>query len=385
MTGFPSVDITSIGAGGGSIAWVDEGGLLRIGPESAGADPGPACYVRGGMRPTVTDACVVLGYIDPAYFLGGKMQLDEASARHAIERDVGGPLGLDMDAAAYAIVELATEKMVHAIENVTVNHGVDPASAVLVAGGGAAGLNSVKIASRLGMRRVLFPQTGAVLSAAGALLADLTANFSAPAVTSSLNFDFMAVHTRLAALREQCVKFAAGPGAGASSTSVVCSVEARYERQVWELEIELPVERFRDAADVELLVQKFHREHESVFAVADHGAGIEMLNWNARVSCRLHSDCPPQAAETSRSPNRPIKQRMVGFGTGQRHRTPVRNIQGLRVGERLPGPAIIESGYTTVVIEPMSAAEALAGGGLLVTIDDAALRPGSGEARGRSH
>jgi len=381
MTGFPSVDITSIGAGGGSIAWVDDGGLLKIGPESAGADPGPACYARGGLRPTLTDACLVLGFIDPAYFLGGRMQLDEAASRAAIEREVGVPLGLGTDEAAYAVLELATEKMAHAIEDVTVCHGVDPASAVLVAGGGAAGLNSVKIASRLGMSRILFPYTGAVLSAAGALLADLTASFSAPAVTSSANFDFATVKARLAELRDRCTEFSQGPGAGAVSTTVTCSVEARYERQVWELEIELPVESFRDQSDVELLVQRFHQEHQTVFAVADRGAGIEMLSWNARVSCRLHSGTAEAAPRRVVAGGRAAVRRPVCFGAGQRLEAQVLSIDGLGTGERIVGPAIVESGFTTVVIEPAAVAELLGDGSLLVTVDDRAKRATAAQDR----
>jgi N-methylhydantoinase A len=368
MTGFPSVDITSIGAGGGSIAWVDEGGLLRIGPHSAGADPGPACYKRGGTRPTVTDACVVLGYIDPHYFLGGKMPLDANASREAIEKDVAIPLGLDVDVAAYAIVELATEKMVHAIEDVTVSHGVDPRSAILVAGGGAAGLNSVRIASRLGISRVLFPHTGAVLSAAGALLADLSSTFTAPAVTTSANFDFRAVNECLANLRAQCERFSSGPGAGAISSHVTFSVEARYDRQVWELEIDVPAERFESAADVERLLERFHVVHETVFAVADRGAGIEMLNWNARVSCRLHEDHPPAGLPRPAAIAEIRNERAVRFAGG-RLATTVRNVERLAVGEIVAGPAIVESGFTTVVIEPRARAALLAGGGLMVELD----------------
>lgn len=367
MTGFPSVDIKSIGAGGGSIAWVDDGGLLRIGPESAGADPGPACYGRGGQRPTVTDACVVLGYIDPNCFLGGKMVLDSAAAHRAVECFVGQRLGLDVDAAAFSIVELATEKMVHAIEDVTVSHGVDPASAILVAGGGAAGLNSVKIASRLGIRRVLFPHTGAVLSASGALLADLSATFTVPAVTSSANFAFVAINGCLASLRDQCEKFAAGPGAGAVATRIAYSVEARYERQVWELEIPLSVEIFQSEADVRQLVQRFHEEHQTVFAVADKDAEIEMLSWTARISCRLHEE-RSVSATLSVGASAAEQTRSVRFGSSKRLRTTVRNTRDLRVGEVVRGPAIVESGFTTVVIEPGSNAEPLAGGGLMVTV-----------------
>ena len=369
MTGFPSIDISSIGAGGGSIAWVDDGGLLRVGPDSAGADPGPACYRLGGSQPTVTDACVFLGYVDPDYFLGGRMKLDADASREAIERDVAKHLGMDVETAARAIVELATENMVHAIEDVTVNHGVDPAAAVLVAGGGAAGLNSVKIAMRLGTAQVLFPHTGAVLSASGALLADLSANYTGPAVTTSSNFDFKSVNACLKSLEEKCTGFSEGPGANSSSTTVKYSVEARYARQIWEIEIELPVDRFKDKGDVDRLVEAFHEEHQTIFAVNDPGAEIEMLNWNAQVNCRLHYN--REAAQPNMvSLKRSKRTRMVGFNPQGRFETAIHPIESMAVGDQVSGPAIIESSFTSVVIDPGAIAELLSDGGVMVTIDN---------------
>ena len=143
MTGMPSVDVRSIGAGGGSIAWVDRGGLLHVGPISAGAVPGPAAYGRGGSRPTVTDAALVLGFVDADFFLGGEMGLDRRAAEAALKRDVADPLGRTLEEAATAVIELATENMVQAIMDVTVNQGIDPTDAAYVAGGGAGGLNCV--------------------------------------------------------------------------------------------------------------------------------------------------------------------------------------------------------------------------------------------------
>jgi N-methylhydantoinase A len=183
MTGFPSVDVRSIGAGGGSIAWIDDGGMLHVGPNSAGAVPGPACYGQGGSKPTVTDAALVLGYIDPDFFLGGSMTLAPEAAEAAIARDVAAPLGLTLDEAAAAMIAVATENMVQAILDITVNQGIDPREAVLVGGGGAAGLNSVLIARRLETPRLLIPEVGAALSAAGALMSDLTAQFHATLFT----------------------------------------------------------------------------------------------------------------------------------------------------------------------------------------------------------
>ena len=165
--GLSSVDVWSVGAGGGSQTWIDSGGMLRVGPGSAGAVPGPACYGRGGTEPTVTDAAVVLGYIDPDYFLDGRMPLDVDAARAAVG-GIAAALDLALDEAAFSIIRIASEAMLKAIEEITVNEGVNPRECILVAGGGAAGLNILPIAEALGCRQVLLPKTAAVLSACGA-------------------------------------------------------------------------------------------------------------------------------------------------------------------------------------------------------------------------
>ena len=189
ITGFPAVDVKSVGAGGGSIAWLDEGSLLHVGPGSAGADPGPVCYGRGGSDPTVTDAAVALGHIDPEFFLGGSMALDAEASVAAIRAQVADPLGLSVDEAAAAIMSVATERMIQSIEEITVNQGVDPRSAVVIGGGGAAGLNAVAIARRLDAPRVVIPEAGAVLSARGALMSDMVGEFATAFFSASDGFD----------------------------------------------------------------------------------------------------------------------------------------------------------------------------------------------------
>src|SRR5262249_9435295 len=189
MTGFPSVDVRSVGAGGGSIASVDRGGLIHVGPESAGADPGPVCYGRGATRPTVTDACLVLGILDPDYFLGGRTQLDLEGAESAISAEIATPLGLATREAACAILRVATERMGSAIEAITIHQGIDPRDSVLVGGGGAAGLNTVAIARLLGCQEVIIPAVGPAISAAGALISDLSRSFEIPYRTSDDAFD----------------------------------------------------------------------------------------------------------------------------------------------------------------------------------------------------
>ena len=166
MVSISSVDIRSVGAGGGSIGWVDAGGLLRVGPQSAGAIPGPACYGQGGDKPTVTDAALVLGYLNPSFFLGGRIKLDVAAARAAISR-LGKQINQGSQQAAFSILSLANELMIKAIHEITVAEGFNPSESVLVAGGGAAGLTIMPIAAELGCERIVLPRTAGALSACG--------------------------------------------------------------------------------------------------------------------------------------------------------------------------------------------------------------------------
>lgn len=366
ITGFPSVDVKSIGAGGGSIARVDEGGLLQVGPESAGAVPGPACYGRGGTRPTVTDASLVLGYLDPEYFLGGAMPLDQAAARTSIERDVAKPLGLDVLEAASAVVSLATEHMVRAIEEITLNQGIDPRAAVTVAGGGAAGLNAVMIARRLDVPYVVIPELAGALSALGGSLSDLTADFSATLVTSSTEFDFVGVNAALEGLTNQARAFIAGPGQEAPDATIEFSAEARYPQQVWELEVTLRSPHFESRTDVERVRQDFHRMHESVFAISDDESPIEIVTWRARARCplkRVEEDAPGGRLERAQV----SESREVYFdGEGLLGADIVR-FEHIALDTPIEGPAVIESPVTTVIIPPDSSARRVASGSLIIT------------------
>jgi N-methylhydantoinase A len=350
MTGYPSVDVKSVGAGGGSIAWIDDGGMLHVGPQSAGSVPGPVCYGRGGEKPTVTDASVVLGYVDPDFFLGGSMPLDAAGARAAVESQVAGPLGVSVEEAALAILLVATENMVQAIVDITVNQGIDPRRAVLVGGGGAAGLNSVLIARRLESPRLLIPEAGAALSAAGAMMSDLTAQYHAHCFTTSAAFDFAAVNAVLEALEARAEAFLAGSRETVLSRALVFKAEARYPEQVWEIEVSVPVRRFQSQADVEALVQAFHKAHEEIFAVADREAGIEIVNWAIAVSARIRDDEVPRLSASPAA--RGDGMRLAYFAGQGALPTKVRRFEAMMVGEIVEGPAIVESSFTTIVVNP---------------------------------
>lgn len=349
MTGMPSVDVRSIGAGGGSIAWVDSGGLLHVGPISAGAVPGPAAYKRGGVRPTVTDAALVLGFLDPDFFLGGKMRMDVAAAEAALQRDVAIPLGRSVEDAAIAVIELATENMVQAIMDITVNQGIDPAETAFVAGGGAGGLNCIAIARRLGCRRVLVPETGAALAAAGALISDLTSRYHAMFYTESGNFDRDGANRVLAGLEERCCSFVRD--AGGKDFTIDWSTEARYPDQAWEIEVPLRASRFKSDDDVTGLVADFHRTHQEVFAVSDPSSRIETVGWNAEVRCRVGSAEPGGVRSTAGVARLP--SRRVRFLAAREARdVEVYRFESIRAGERIVGPAIVESSFTSIVLDP---------------------------------
>ncbi|MEO8667166.1 MAG: hydantoinase/oxoprolinase family protein [Bauldia sp.] len=350
MTGMPSVDVRSIGAGGGSIAWVDRGGLLHVGPISAGAVPGPAAYRRGGTRPTVTDAALVLGFVDPDFFLGGLMSMDTMAAAEAVRRDIAEPLGKSVEEAAVAIIELATENMVQAIMDITVNQGVDPTETAFVAGGGAGGLNCVAIARRLGCRRVLVPEPGAALAAAGAHISDLTSRYHAMFHTNSDRFDRNAVNTVLARLEERCRTFASDSGAGTDFV-VDWSTEARYPDQAWEIEVPLRASRFETAGDVAGLVADFHRTHQQVFAVSDPGSPIETVGWNAEVRCRIGTGAPGRVRSAGSSAKLPSR-RVRFLAAKEAREVEVFRFEAIPTGATIVGPAIVESSFTSIVIDP---------------------------------
>lgn len=348
LTGFPSVDVRSVGAGGGSIARADAGGVLHVGPQSAGALPGPACYGRGGTLPTLTDAALALGYLDPAFFLGGKMTIDAAASDAAIA-SIAAPLGLSSEATAAAIMELATETMTQAIIDITVKQGIDPAAAVLVGGGGAAGLNMIFIARRLGCPRVLIPEMGATLSAAGALISDLSTDRRATGYAALSAFDASRANAILDRLEAGCRAFAEGPGAGSASIAYTYTVEARYAEQAWEIEVPLPCARFIGDDDRARFRAAFDAEHRRLYAFDDPASDVEIVGWRVAVGCRLH-DADPGRLESRAARATPAAPRRIVYPSGKAVTATVYDWSMLDATPRT-GPAIVESPLTTVVID----------------------------------
>ncbi len=361
IIGASTVDVRSIGAGGGSIAWQDPGGLLRVGPQSAGSVPGPACYGNGGNEPTVTDAALVLGYIDPNYFNGGRLSLDRDAAERVIG-DFGKTIGKTLDETAHAIMVIANELMIKAIGEITVNDGLNPRESVIVAGGGAAGFNIMPIARELGCDTVILPKTASALSACGMQFSSIVFEATRSRFTASNEFDIDGVNTALQEIEAELQDFkdSLATAAGAKTT-IEFFVEARYKAQVWELDTALPSQRVEGADAVTALAESFHQTHERVHAVRDEGSPVEFVNWKGRISIEPFS--PPEAPDPvkgSQSP-KPDETRSCFFGD-ERVSTPVYRGDNLKIGDTLQGPAIIQEATTTIVVYPDMSAQLSAAG-----------------------
>ncbi|MDR6293131.1 MULTISPECIES: hydantoinase/oxoprolinase family protein [Inquilinus] len=351
LLGISAVDMRSIGAGGGSIAWIDDGGLMRVGPMSAGSVPGPACYGRGGTRPTVSDAAVVLGYFDPDYFLGGRMRLDVEAARRAVG-EVATRIGLTVEETAFRILGLASDLMVRAIGDVTINEGVNPRESTIVAGGGAAGVNIMLIAKELGCRNVILPNSASALSAAGMQFADIVAEEARSVVMPSNRFDRARVNEVFDALEDKLHAFRRKlPGRG-DAYAVERFGEARYLGQIWELDTPLATDRFAGDQDLSAYVDTFHDVHERVFAVRDVNSPIETVSWKARLKVALSDPPTPSPMVEAIGAATASSTRPCFFGDRVPVEVPIYKSADLARGSRIQGPAIIEESTTTLVVYP---------------------------------
>jgi N-methylhydantoinase A len=300
----------------------------------------------------VTDAAVVLGYIDPSYFLGGRMGLALDAAREAIEREVAKPLGLSVPDACLAVIDLATEQMVNAIEDITVKQGIDPEGAAIISGGGAAGLNAVLIARRLRCSTVIVPDVCAALSATGAMMSEMTRDFSITEFMPSRRFNAARAREIAAELRRRAEAFFATAGPDAFDKRIDLSIEGRYPSQVWEVEVGF------DAADLEApdaaarLVAAFHARHVSLFSFRDDGDDIEIMNWRAVARCRVAEESRSTMIAGVDGDQPALEHRLMTFRETGPVEAPAYRLEDMVTGTVVEGPAVIESRFTTVVVNP---------------------------------
>jgi len=353
-SGFPlqvrSVELIEIGAGGGSIARVDALGLLRVGPHSAGSVPGPACYGLGGTDATVTDADLVLGYLDAGFFLGGKMALDLTGARRAVDTHVGGPLGLDTLGAAWAVHRIVNENMASAARMHAIERGKNPQAYPLFAFGGAGPVHAVGVARILGAQRVIVPLVAGVASAAGLLTAPFAFDFVRSYRARLDDIDWPRVEGLCDEMVNEGRAIVTGAGVAPGDVSVERSCAMRYVGQGSELEILLPEGRLGPeiAGPVREAFERTYRAH---YNTVNEDMPVEILTWRVTVAGPAEPldirVTPPAVAVRQKG------QRTVYFGpeVGER-RTPVYDRYALKPGERLAGPAVIEERESTTVVDP---------------------------------
>ena len=366
--GIPSVAIKTIGAGGGSISRVDAGGFIHVGPESARSQPGPACYGRGGMRATVTDANLVRGFLDPHYFAGGTMTLSVENARNAISSHVSEPLGLDVAEAAGLIGMTVEQNMVAAIEDSTIRQGIDPREFIMVAGGAAAGLHVVPIARELEIKRVLVPPAAGVLSAYGILVSDITHGFSRGFPAASDRFDFSGVGAVLQALGNAAAAYLDDMHVPVERREIQYTVQACYRGQVWQLTLPIARGSIADQCALDLIVERFHQLHEHHYFVRSNDP-VEFLEWNV-LAIGLRPDDPVKhraglQRRTEPKADRSVYMRELG-GSAE---IPVYDFTSITKGKPLLGPAIIEEPLTAIVLYPDSRAVLGENGNIWIDID----------------
>jgi N-methylhydantoinase A len=359
----PMVDVNAIGAGGGSIAWLDGAGGMRVGPHSAGSEPGPACYGRGGEEATVTDASVVLGWLDPAYFAGGSVSLDPSLARAAIERRIAAPLGLTVEDAALGIHRVVNAQMVEGIRLVSVRRGLDPRHFTLVALGGAGPIHATALAAELGIGSVLIPRHPGVLSAAGLLAAPIEHEVATAFPCPLAGLVFADARRVLDELDRQCARLMAEESIGDIPVSIRYSADVWYIGQSYHLEVPLDA----DAPDpLAALYRDFLVLHDRIYGHAtEQPAAIVNLRSVHRAGGSDHLDegaWRPLDADP-RKPPRAI--RVAG------ERAPMQAAIYHRVampaGLTFAGPAIVEQDDTTTLVEPGWRVTVLDNGNLLLT------------------
>jgi N-methylhydantoinase A len=340
----PSLDIITLGAGGGSIARVDEGGIFRVGPESAGAEPGPACYGKGGTAPTVTDANLVLGYLDPDNFLAGRIRLDVAAAEKAVD-GLAQKLGVSRVAAAMGVFRLVNTNMAEGIRLVSVRRGLDPRRFALLAFGGAAGLHVTALARQLEIDRVVVPRAAAVLSAWGMLATDLRHEVVQTHIGDASGLSVEQLRRVFRRIEDEGRRHLAGSFSG--PVRVQRSVEMRYGEQIFEIRVPLDGLDLDQPDLIERIVDRFHQRHEELYTYSQRSHDVVLVNARSAVIGELPA-LPEEAELSSGAPAAPRTTRTVHLDRSTQ--VPIYDLESLSRSARIDGPAIVESATTTILL-----------------------------------
>lgn len=365
----PVIDITEIGTGGGSIAWVDGGDGLRVGPRSAGASPGPVCFSRGGEEPTITDAHAVLGRLGERSLISGRMTLDVDSAREVIERRVGKPLGLSAHRAAAGIVAVANAAMANAVRAVTLNRGLDPRAFALVAYGGAGPLHAVEVARELGMEKVVVPPSPGHFSARGMLMADLRRDYAQTDFATTSGITTGEMREVFAALEKEGVEWFAQRGVDPSGVDAVRSVDMRYVGQEHTVNVPCTV-TFRSESDIAGLKSRFDQIHDRLFSHSAPAEDAEFVTFRSSLVSPLPKTPFAHAegdADPTVSPTMPDRAVYLGDEKGVVD-IPVWWRGRLVADTTIPGPALVQEEATSTYLPSGASATVGSAGELIISV-----------------
>jgi len=352
-TGVSSIEILTLGAGGGSIAWVDPAGRIGVGPLSAEADPGPACYMKGGKEPTVTDAYVTLGYMIPDYFLGGRMKISPELGREVIKEKIAKPLKLTVEEAAFGICQVVNNNMIGGILDMTVRRGIDPREFVIVTGGGATSIPVAQLALEMGVKRVIIPKETSVLCAFGAMNAPIALSSVSSKYTNTKAFDHDDINKVFEGLDAEGNAFLDGLGTPPENREYEYYCAARYPLQVTELEIPLADKRLNPEV-VSKLTDDFHAASLARYKTNDPTSFVEFIMWRHVARSLTPTIELPTQPFSGEDPSSALKGKQLAYFDKNEGfiETPYYDGDKLAHGMRVDGPALIVLPDTTIVVPP---------------------------------
>ncbi len=350
---FPFIDLAECSAGGGTIAWIDAGGVLRVGPISAGADPGPACYARGGEEPTVTDANLLLGRLNPRYMLGGEMLLSADSSRKAVKEEICEMIDLELEEAAAGIVKIVNSQMAKILRIVSVERGFDPRRFTLISFGGAGPMHACALAEELHISKIVVPPNPGLFSAYGLLAADFTCNLVQAIMETAEKIECSSLEETFYGLQERGRKILAAQGVKPPDMRFSRQLEMRYFGQGYELSVPVPhqltEESFQQALD------RFHQKHQTMYGYSRKQEPLEMVNARLRaVGLVKKPKMKRRKAQKERTPRKALStSRNIFFKEyGDFRATDVYLRERLKSGNLISGPAVVEQYDSTTVVHP---------------------------------
>ena len=356
----PMLEIVTIGAGGGSVGWIDAGGLLRMGPASAGADPGPACYGRGGERPTCTDANLLLGYLDPAFFAGGELPLQTERARAAVAQHVADPLGMSVEDAAAGMYRVISANMAHGVREVTVKRGLDPREFPMVVAGGAGALHACVIAAELEIPQVVVPAGASILCAVGMLMSDLSHDFVRSYVARFSELDTARLRGLVAEMVAAGDALLEREGVAPPQREHQVSLDLRYVKQYHEVTVPVAAEDVAAGA-LDAFGAAFHGEHDRLYGyeLSEQGTELELINVRVRSIGRTERPSHPRLERGGPDCSGALKGRRSAFVPETRAFADVAVYDGARLlaGNTIRGPALIEHRDMTILVTAAYTAE----------------------------